>query len=205
MNIDDTKLQLYVDGELDQKESLEVENFIKNNISARKKVEEYRKISNLLFEKYKSIDEEDLPQKTINLLMQEDKSFIKKLFNYEIKLMNALASAAAILLIAVMVNYNFENTSNKDLNNLEAQNKNSILNELKNIIGDEEVSTLTSSVLNKTVKYEVVKEFVNNSNEKCSEIRFYEFKIKNLNIDEAIFCGNKVIKLKFYKGDLKQI
>ena len=178
MNIDDTKLQLYVDGELDQKESLEVENFIKNNISARKKVEEYRKISNLLFEKYKSIDQEDLPQKTINLLMQEDKSFIKKLFNYEIKLMNALASAAAILLVAVMVNYNFKNTSNKDLNNLEAQNKNSILNELKNIIGDEEVSTLTSSVLNKTVKYEVVKEFVNNSNEKCSEIRFYEFKIR---------------------------
>ena len=53
-------------------------------------------------------------------------------------------------------------------------------------------------------KYEVVKEFVNNSNEKCSEIRFYEFKIKDLNIDEAIFCGDKVIKLKFYKGDLKQ-
>jgi len=144
-------------------------------------------VHNLLFEKYKSIEQDDLPQKTINLLTQEDKSFIKKLFNYEIKLMNALASAAAILLLAVMVNYNFENTSNKDLNNLEAQNKNSILNELKNIIGDEEVSTLTSSVLNKTVKYEVVKEFVNNSNEKCSEIRFYEFKIKDLNIDEAIF------------------
>ena len=79
MNIDDTKLQLYVDGELDHKESLEVENFIKNNVSARKKVEEYRRISNLLFEKYKSIEQEDLPQKTINLLMQEDKSFIKKL------------------------------------------------------------------------------------------------------------------------------
>ena len=37
MNIDDIKLQLYVDGELDQKELQEVERFIKDNPSAKKK------------------------------------------------------------------------------------------------------------------------------------------------------------------------
>ena len=50
MNIDDIKLQLYVDGELGQKELQEVEKFIKDNPSAKKKVDEYRQINNLLFE-----------------------------------------------------------------------------------------------------------------------------------------------------------
>ena len=47
MNIDDVKLQLYVDGELDRKESKEIEDLIANNPSIKKKVDEYRQISNL--------------------------------------------------------------------------------------------------------------------------------------------------------------
>ena len=37
MNIDDIKLQLYVDGELDTKDISEVEKFIQDNPSAKKK------------------------------------------------------------------------------------------------------------------------------------------------------------------------
>ena len=38
MNIDDIKLQLYVDGELDTKDISEVEKFIQDNPSAKKKL-----------------------------------------------------------------------------------------------------------------------------------------------------------------------
>jgi anti-sigma factor RsiW len=37
MNIDDIKLQLYVDGELDKNEAAEVDKFIKVNPAAKKK------------------------------------------------------------------------------------------------------------------------------------------------------------------------
>ena len=201
MNMDDVKLQLYIDGELDQKETKEVEDLIKTNPSIRKKVEEYRQINNLLFEKYKSIEQENIPQKTVDLLMQEKKSFIKQIFNYEIKLVNALAAAAVVLFVAMFSTYNFDN----NLNNLNVENKNAILDELDNIIGEKEMSSLTSSIQQKNIEYKINREFVNNSNENCIEISFYEFKIKDLNIDEAIFCNERLIKLKFFKGDLKPI
>ena len=201
MNMDDVKLQLYIDGELDQKETKEVEDIIKTNPSIRKKVEEYRQINNLLFEKYKSIEQENIPQKTVDLLMQEKKSFIKQIFNYEIKLVNALAAAAVVLFVAMFSTYNFDN----NLNNLNVENKNAILDELDNIIGEKEMSSLTSSIQQKNIEYKINREFVNNSNENCMEISFYEFKIKDLNIDEAIFCNERLIKLKFFKGDLKPI
>lgn len=201
MNMDDVKLQLYIDGELDQKETKEVEDLIKTNPSIRKKVEEYRQINNLLFEKYKSIEQENIPQKTVDLLMQEKKSFIKQIFNYEIKLINALAAAAVVLFVAMFSTYNFDN----NLNNLNVENKNAILDELDNIIGEKEMSSLTSSIQQRNIEYKINREFVNNSNENCMEISFYEFKIKDLNIDEAIFCNERLIKLKFFKGDLKPI
>lgn len=201
MNMDDVKFQLYIDGELDQKETKEVEDLIKTNPSIRKKVEEYRQINNLLFEKYKSIEQENIPQKTVDLLMQEKKSFIKQIFNYEIKLVNALAAAAVVLFVAMFSTYNFDN----NLNNLNVENKNAILDELDNIIGEKEMSSLTSSIQQRNIEYKINREFVNNSNENCMEISFYEFKIKDLNIDEAIFCNERLIKLKFFKGDLKPI
>ena len=201
MNIDDIKLQLYVDGELGQKELQEVERFIQENPSAKKKVEEYRQLNNLLFEKYKSIEQDNVPEETVNLLMREKESFFKKIFNYEIKLVNALATAAVLLVVVTISNYNFNETL-KDLN---VQNKNSILNELNNIIGDEDISSLTSSLNKLDIKYKTKKEFTNNANENCKEIQFYDFKLNDINIDEAIFCGEKLIKLKFFKGSIKPI
>ena len=202
MNIDDIKLQLYVDGELDKNEATEVDKFIQVNPTAKKKVEEYRQINNLLFEKYKSIEQENIPQRTVDLLIKEKKSFFKKLFNYEIKLVNALAAACIVLTIFTVSNYNFDN---KNLDNLNVQSKTSILNELSNIIGEENISSLTSTINQLSIKYKTKREFKNNVNENCKEIQFFDFKLNGINIDEAIFCEDKIIKLKFYKGDLKPI
>jgi len=202
MNIDDIKLQLYVDGELDKNEATEVDKFIQVNPAAKKKVEEYRQINNLLFEKYKSIEQENIPQRTVDLLIKEKKSFFKKLFNYEIKLVNALAAACIVLTIFTVSNYNFDN---KNLDNLNVQSKTSILNELSNIIGEENISSLTSTINQLNIKYKTKREFENNVNENCKEIQFFDFKLNDINIDEAIFCEDKLIKLKFYKGDLKPI
>lgn len=202
MNIDDIKLQLYVDGELDKNEATEVDKFIQVNPAAKKKVEEYRQINNLLFEKYKSIEQENIPQRTVDLLIKEKKSFFKKLFNYEIKLVNALAAACIALIIFTVSNYNFDN---KNLDNLNLQSKTSILNELSNIIGEENISSLTSTINQLNIKYKTKREFENNVNENCKEIQFFDFKLNDINIDEAIFCEDKLIKLKFYKGDLKPI
>ena len=202
MNIDDIKLQLYVDGELDKNEANEVDKFIQVNPAAKKRVEEYRQINNLLFEKYKSIEQENIPQRTVDLLIKEKKSFFKKLFNYEIKLVNALAAACIVLTIFTVSNYNFDN---KNLDNLNVQSKTSILNELSNIIGEENISSLTSTINQLNIKYKTKREFENNVNENCKEIQFFDFKLNDINIDEAIFCEDKLIKLKFYKGDLKPI
>ena len=202
MNIDDIKLQLYVDGELDTKDINEVEKFIEDNPSAKKKVDEYRQINNLLFEKYKSIEQENIPQRTIDLLIKEKKSIFEKFFNYEIKLVNALAAACVVLIVFTVTNYNFDN---KNLDNLNVKGKTSILNELSNIIGKENISTLTSNINQLNIKYKTKREFKNNVNENCKEIQFFDFKLNDINIDEAIFCEDKLIKLKFYKGDLKPI
>jgi len=202
MNIDDIKLQLYVDGELDIKDISEVEKFIQDNPSAKKKVDEYRQINNLLFEKYKSIEQENIPQRTIDLLIKEKKSIFEKFFNYEIKLVNALAAACVALIIFTVTNYNLDN---KNLDNLNVKSKTSILNELSNIIGEENISTLTSNINQLNIKYKTRREFKNNVNENCKELQFFDFKLNDINIDEAIFCEDKLIKLKFYKGDLKPI
>ena len=202
MNIDDIKLQLYVDGELDTKDISDVEKFIQDNPSAKKKVDEYRQINNLLFEKYKSIEQENIPQKTIDLLIKEKKSIFQKFFDYEIKLVNALAAACVVLIIFTVTNYNFDS---KNLDNLNVKGKTSILNELSNIIGKENISTLTSNINQLNIKYKTKREFKNNVNENCKEIQFFDFKLNDINIDEAIFCEDKLIKLKFYKGDLKPI
>ena len=202
MNIDDIKLQLYVDGELDAKDISEVEKFIQDNPTAKKKVDEYRQINNLLFEKYKSIEQENIPQRTIDLLIKEKKSIFQKLFKYEIKFVNALAAACVVLIFFTVTNYNFDN---KNLDNLNVKSKTSILNELGNIIGEENISTLTSNINQLNIKYKTKREFKNNVNENCKEIQFFDFKLNDINIDEAIFCEDKLIKLKFYKGDLKPI
>ena len=154
-----------------------------------------------MFEKYKSIEQENIPQKTVDLLIKEKESFFKKMFDYEIRLVNALASAAVLLIIVTISNYNFNNNTE----NLNAKNKTSILNELANIIGEEDISTLTSTIKNLDINYKIIREFNNNTNENCKEIKFSNFKLNDINIDEAIFCGEKLIKLKFFKGKINPI
>lgn len=138
----------------------------------------------------------------MDLLIKEKKSIFEKFFNYEIKLVNALAAACVVLIVFTVTNYNFDN---KNLDNLNVKGKTSILNELSNIIGEENISTLTSNINQLNIKYKTKREFKNNVNENCNEIQFFDFKLNDINIDEAIFCDDKLIKLKFYKGNLKPI
>ena len=65
--IDEAKLQMYVDGELDASENKIVEEFIKNNNEAKDLVNSYKKINHLIFSTYNQIRSEDLPKKTLNL------------------------------------------------------------------------------------------------------------------------------------------
>ena len=100
--IDETKLQMFVDNELSHDERIEVENFIKNNQEARSLVESYKKINHLISSTYNQIKSDDLPKRTLDLLMDEKPSFLKQLMNYEVKLIPALGSVAALAIVAVM-------------------------------------------------------------------------------------------------------
>ena len=207
--IDDHKLQMYVDDELDLDEKIKVEEFINKNNEARLKVENYIKINNLIFENYKSIETEDFPKKTIDLLLKENVSFLNKIFNYRIRLVPTFASFFVILFITTLTfNSSIFNIFNKP-KNLNTKNKSLIIEELKNIIDEKEINSLVSTLQNNNIKFKITNEFKNNSGNNCKEFRFFDFKFKDLNIDEAIFCkdnlGNeKLIKIKFFKGPLKQ-
>jgi len=208
--MDDYKLQMYVDNELEQSERQEVEEFLSKNSEAKSKVDSYQKINNLIFENYKSIETEDFPKKTIDLLLKENVSVLDKILNYRIKLVPAFASFVAVLFVAIFTYNSFiVNISNK-VKNLNAENKSLIIEELKNIIGEQEATSLVSTIQNKSIKFKLINEFKNNSGNNCIEFKFFDFQVKDLNIDEAIFCkdnlGNeKIIKIKFFKGILKKI
>ena len=100
--IDDTKLQMYVDNELSYDERTEVENYIKNNQEARSLVESYKKINHLISSTYNQIKSDDLPKRTLDLLMDEKPNFLKQLMSYEVKLFPALGSVAALAIVVVM-------------------------------------------------------------------------------------------------------
>jgi hypothetical protein len=208
--MDDYKLQMYVDNELEQSERQKVEEFLSKNSEAKSKMDSYQKINNLIFENYKSIETEDFPKKTIDLLLKENVSVLDKILNYRIKLVPAFASFVAVLFVAIFTYNSFiVNISNK-VKNLNAENKSLIIEELKNIIGEQEATSLVSTIQNKSIKFKLINEFKNNSGNNCTEFKFFDFQVKDLNIDEAIFCkdnlGNeKIIKIKFFKGSLKKI
>ena len=82
--IDDLKLQMYVDNELSKEESIEVENYLKIDNEARSLVENYKKINHLISSTYSQIKSDDLPKRTLDLLMDEKPSFFNKLFNYKL-------------------------------------------------------------------------------------------------------------------------
>jgi len=186
-----------------------VQEFIDTNSEAKSKVDNYKKINNLVIENFRSLETEEIQKKTIDLLLKEDISIINKILNYRIKLVPAFASFAVVLLITIF-SYNFFIINiSKETKNLNASSKSLIIDELKSIIGEQEITSLVSTLQNKDIKFKLINEFKNNSGNNCKEFRFFDFRIKDLNIDEAIFCndgfGNeKLIKINFFKGKLKQ-
>ena len=74
IKIEDYKLQMYVDNELEPSEIKEIQEFLNTNSEAKLKVDSYRKINNLISENFKSIETEDFQKKTIDLLLKEDVS-----------------------------------------------------------------------------------------------------------------------------------
>ena len=209
IKIEDYKLQMYVDNELEPSEIKEIQEFLNTNSEAKLKVDSYRKINNLISENFKSIETEDFQKKTIDLLLKEDVSIINKIFNYRIKLIPAFASFAAVLFVTIFTYNSFIVNISNETKNLNATNKSLIIEELKGIIGEQEATSLVSTIQNKNIKFKLINEFKNNSGNNCKEFKFFDFQIKDLNIDEAIFCkdnlGNeKLTKIKFFKGPLKQ-
>ena len=207
--IEDYQLQMYVDNELSQSEMKKVQEFIDTNSEAKSKVDNYKKINNLVIENFRSLETEEIQKKTIDLLLKEDISIINKILNYRIKLVPAFASFAVVLLITIFSYNSFIIDISKETKNLNAKSKSLIIHELKSIIGEQEITSLVSTLQNKDIKFKLINEFKNNSGNNCKEFRFFDFRIKDLNIDEAIFCndgfGNeKLIKINFFKGKLKQ-
>ena len=65
IKIEDYKLQMYVDNELEPSEIKEIQEFLNTNSEAKLKVDSYRKINNLIFENFKSIETEDFQKKLL--------------------------------------------------------------------------------------------------------------------------------------------
>jgi hypothetical protein len=205
--IDDLKLQMYVDNELSKEESIEVENYLKIDNEARSLVENYKKINHLISSTYSQIKSDDLPKKTLDLLMDEKPSFLNKLFNYEVKLFPTLGSVAALAIVAVMgINiFKIDNNSINPTNLMSENNKHVVLNELQDILKDSEdnLSGIVS-FKNKNIEYKEVKSYLDSRGRPCKDIKFENFSIKDAKINEATFVklssGEwKVIKLEFIK------
>lgn len=205
--IDDLKLQMYVDNELSKEESTEVENYLKINNEARSLVENYKKINHLISSTYSQIKSDDLPKRTLDLLMDEKPSFFNKLFNYEVKLFPTLGSVAALAIVAVMgINiFKIDNNPINPTNLMSENNRHVVLNELQDILKDSEdnLSGIVS-FKNKNIEYKEVKSYLDARGRPCKDIKFENFSIKDAKINEATFVklssGEwKVIKLEFIK------
>ena len=205
--IDDLKLQMYVDNELSKEESIEVENYLKIDNEARSLVENYKKINHLISSTYSQIKSDDLPKRTLDLLMDEKPSFFNKLFNYEVKLFPTLGSVAALAIVAVMgINiFKIDNNLINPTNLMSENNRHVVLNELQDILKDSEdnLSGIVS-FKNKNIEYKEVKSYLDSRGRPCKDIKFENFSIKDAKINEATFVklssGEwKVIKLEFIK------
>jgi len=205
--IDDLKLQMYVDNELSKEESTDVENYLKINNEARSLVENYKKINHLISSTYSQIKSDDLPKRTLDLLMDEKPSFFNKLFNFKVKLFPALGSVAALAIVAVMgINvFKIDNNQINPTNLMSENNKHVVLNELQEILKDSEdnLSGIVS-FKSKNIEYKEVKSYLDARGRSCKDIKFKNFSIKDAKINEATFVklssGEwKVIKLEFIK------
>lgn len=211
--IDDLKLQMYVDGELDAAEIKEVENFINSNMEAKKLVDSYKKINHLVFSTYNNIKSEDLPRKTLDLLIDDKPSFISQLLNYKIKLVPAFAAAAAVMLVAIFtfnVQKDFQNPADPNIL-LSDKNQNIVLNQLENIIGQSQDNLLgVVSHGDQDIQYEEIKSYSDNKKRECKDFKFSKFQIKEVTVEKGTFCklanGQwKATKLEFLKGNLPEL
>ena len=205
--IDDLKLQMYVDNELSKEEIIEVENYLKIDNEARSLVENYKKINHLISSTYSQIKSDDLPKRTLDLLMDEKPSFLNKLFNYKVKLFPALGSVAAFAIVAVMgINvFKIDNNPINPTNLMSENNKHVVLNQLQDILKNSEdnLSGIVS-FKSKNIEYKEVKSYLDARGRSCKDIKFKNFSIKDAKINEATFVklssGEwKVIKLEFIK------
>ena len=211
--IDDLKLQMFVDGELDVAEIKEVENFINSNMEAKKLVDSYKKINHLVFSTYNNIKSEDLPRKTLDLLIDDKPSFISQLLNYKIKLVPAFAAAAAVMLVAIFtfnVQKDFQNPADPNIL-LSDKNQNIVLNQLENIIGQSQDNLLgVVSHGDQDIQYEEIKSYSDNKGRECKDFKFSKFQIKEVTVEKGTFCklanGQwKATKLEFLKGNLPEL
>ena len=171
--IDDLKLQMYVDNELSKEESIEVENYLKIDNEARSLVENYKKINHLISSTYSQIKSDDLPKRTLDLLMDEKPSFLNKLFNYEVKLFPALGSVAAFAIVAVMgINvFKIDNNPINPTNLMSENNKHVVLNQLQDLLKDSEdnLSGIVS-FKSKNIEYKEVKSYLDARGRPCKDI-----------------------------------
>jgi|TARA_B110000977_G_C10886877_1_gene419764 hypothetical protein len=211
--IDDIKLQMYVDGELDSNETKEVKSYLEINSEAKILVDNYKKINHLISSTYNQIKSDDMPKKTLDLLMDEKPSFLSHLLNYKIKLIPAMSSAAVIAFV-VMLGFNTQTVVNNTTNPMELmseKNKHAVLNQLENILknSEENLSGIVS-FSNKNIQYEEIKSYIDERGRESKDIKFKNFIIKDANINEATFVKTKsgdwkVTKLEFIKGNFQGI
>jgi hypothetical protein len=211
--IDDIKLQMYVDGELDSNETKEVKSYLEINSEAKILVDNYKKINHLISSTYNQIKSDDMPKKTLDLLMDEKPSFLSHLLNYKIKLIPAMSSAAVIAFV-VMLGFNTQTVVNNTTNPMEImseKNKHAVLNQLENILknSEENLSGIVS-FSNKNIQYEEIKSYIDERGRESKDIKFKNFIIKDANINEATFVKTKsgdwkVTKLEFIKGNFQGI
>ena len=211
--IDDIKLQMYVDGELDSNETKEVKSYLEINSEAKILVDNYKKINHLISSTYSQIKSDDMPKKTLDLLMDEKPSFLSHLLNYKIKLIPAMSSAAVIAFV-VMLGFNTQTVVNNTTNPMELmseENKHAVLNQLENILknSEENLSGIVS-FSNKNIQYEEIKSYIDERGRESKDIKFKNFIIKDANINEATFVKTKsgdwkVTKLEFIKGNFQGI
>ena len=208
MNIDKKILHQYVDGGLSLKEEKIVEDYLKEHQEDKIYIEDYKKLNKSIRDNY-LIDKEDLiPQRTIDLINNHNISIFKRINNLKVKLVPTLLSFILIsfgtLFSFNTIQLSLNKSSDQNFYALKEINKSLILTELEKISGTENYEHF-SSYNQEKINYKIVNEFNNNSGHSCQQIQFIDFKYKDLNIEEAVFCKDglndqKLIKLNFFKG-----
>jgi len=207
--IDDIKLQMYVDGELDSSEAKDIEKYISENSEAKKIVDNYKKINHLIYSTYNQIKSEDLPRKTLNLLMEEKNNFFKRIIDYRVPLLPTLGSIAAVLIV-IVITFNSNQIlkkTNDPIYLMSENNKNIVLEQLEGILkNSKEIINGFVSLKDQNIQYEETNSYIDKFGRNSKDITFKNFLIKDFIINSATFIETdngdwKVIKLEFEKNN----